>query len=125
MDIEEFRDYCLSKPGTTEECPFGPDTLVFKVMGKMFALCSISEFGDVNLKCDPERAVELREQYDQINPGYHMNKTHWNTVTLEGLSKVFICELIDHSYELVKDSLPKKIREELNKTPSKKRVRKA
>jgi len=125
MDIEEFRQYCLSKPGTTEDCPFGPDTLVFKVMGKMFSLCSISEFGDVNLKCDPERAVELREQYDQIKPGYHMNKTHWNTVTLEGLSQVLICDLIDHSYDLVKDSLPKKIREELEakagKKPSKKK----
>lgn len=125
MDIEEFREYCLSKSGTTEDCPFGPDTLVFKVKGKMFALCSISEFGDVNLKCDPERAEELREQYEQINPGFHMNKTHWNTVTLEGLSKSLIHDLIDHSYSLVKDSLPKKIREALEpesrKIPSKKK----
>jgi predicted DNA-binding protein (MmcQ/YjbR family) len=113
MDIEQFRAYCLSKPGTTEECPFGPDTLVFKVMGKMFALCSIDNFGDVNLKCDPERAIELREQYEQVNPGYHMSKVHWNTVTLDGLSKSFISELIDHSYELVTASLPKKLREAL------------
>lgn len=113
MDIEQFRTYCLSKPGTTEECPFGPDTLVFKVMGKMFALCSIDDFGDVNLKCDPERAIELREQYEQVKPGYHMSKVHWNTVTLDGLSKSFISELIDHSYELVMSSLPKKLREAL------------
>jgi predicted DNA-binding protein (MmcQ/YjbR family) len=113
MDIEAFRLYCLSKPGTAEECPFGPDTLVFKVKGKIFALCSIDAFGDVNLKCDPEKAVTLREQYEQVKPGYHMNKTHWNTVTLEGLSKSFIHELIDHSYDLVKASLPKKTREEL------------
>lgn len=125
MDIEEFREYCLSMPGSSEDCPFGPDTLVFKVKGKMFALCSISEFGDVNLKCDPIRAADLREQYEQVNPGFHMNKTHWNTVTLEGLSKAFIRDLIDHSYHLVKDSLPKKIREELdpgqNKIQSKKK----
>jgi predicted DNA-binding protein (MmcQ/YjbR family) len=113
MDIEEFRLYCLSKTDTAEECPFGPDTLVFKVKGKIFALCSIDEFGDVNLKCDPEKAVTLREQYEQVKPGYHMNKVHWNTVTLEGLPKSFIKELIDHSYDLVKASLPKRTRDEL------------
>ncbi len=113
MDIEQFRSYCLSKPGTSEECPFGPDTLVFKVLGKMFALCSIDDFGDVNLKCDPEKAVILREEYDQIQPGYHMNKTHWNTVTLDGLPKALITSLIDHSYDLVVSGLGKKSRESL------------
>jgi predicted DNA-binding protein (MmcQ/YjbR family) len=114
MDIEEFRLYCLSKSGTTEECPFGPETLVLKVKGKVFALCSIDDFQSINLKCDPERAVTLREQYEQVKPGFHMNKVHWNTVILEGLPKALVKELIDHSYELVRSGLPKKIREELS-----------
>lgn len=113
MDIEQFRAYCLHLPFTTEECPFGPDTLVFKVKGKVFALCGISDFGSVNLKCDPERAITLREQYPQIIPGFHMNKTHWNTVELEGLSHKFIQELIRHSYELVVSGLSKKDRAEI------------
>lgn len=82
MDIEAFRQYCLSKKGTTEEFPFGPSTLVFKVMGKMFAAVDVDAFESVNLKCDPETAVELRERYEQVTPGYHMNKKHWNTVLL-------------------------------------------
>lgn len=103
MHIEAFREYCLAKPGTTEELPFDDDTLVFKVGGKMYALCSISEFEKgINLKCDPERAVELREQYEQIRPGYHMNKQHWNTVLPEaGLDPYLLQELIDLSYDLV------------------------
>lgn len=113
MHIEEFREYCLSKPGTTDECPFGPETLVMKVGGKVFALCSIEEFTSINLKCDPEKAIVLREEYTQIQPGYHMNKKHWNTVTMDGLSEKMIAELIDHSYELVRASLPKKLRDEL------------
>jgi predicted DNA-binding protein (MmcQ/YjbR family) len=113
MNIEAYREYCLSKPGTTEETPFGPDVLVLKVGGKVFALSSIDHFESINLKCDPERAVELREQYDQIIPGYHMNKKHWNTVYLDGLNKKLIEELIDHSYELVRNSLPRKIKSEL------------
>lgn len=113
MDIEHYRNYCLSKPGTSEDLPFGPDTLVMKVGGKLFALCSIDHFVSINLKCDPERAVLLREEYEQIKPGYHMNKTHWNTVTIEGLKESFVKELIDHSYELVRNSLPRKVREEL------------
>lgn len=114
MDIEEFRLYCLSKPGTTEECPFGPETLVLKVKGKVFALCSIDDFRSINLKCDPEKAVILREQYEQVKPGFHMNKAHWNTVIVEGLPKILVKELIDHSYALVRSGLPKKIREELS-----------
>ena len=107
MDIEQFREYCLSLPAVTEECPFGPDTLVFKVKSKMFALCSISEFGRVNLKCDPEKAIELREEYSQITGAYHMNKKHWNTVILDGsLPSSLVRELVQHSYGLVVASLP-------------------
>lgn len=113
MHIEAFREYCLSKPGTTEELPFDADTLVFKVGGKMFALCSIADFEKgVALKCDPERAVELREQYAQIKPGYHMNKLHWNTVLPEaGLPETLLCQLIDDSYQLVLAKLPKSQRQ--------------
>ncbi len=113
MDLETFRSYCLSKPGTTEELPFGPDTLVYKVAGKMFAATGIDEIErSVNLKCDPERAIELRERYEGIVPGWHMNKKHWNTVSLHGaLSRELIYELIDHSYELVAQRLTKKQKE--------------
>lgn len=115
MHLESFRAYCLAKPGTTEDLPFGPDTLVFKVMGKMFAATGLdsAEF-TVNLKCDPDRALELREQHPEVQPGYHMNKKHWNTVSFEGaLTDVKLRELIDHSYELVVQSLPKKVQAEL------------
>jgi predicted DNA-binding protein (MmcQ/YjbR family) len=109
MDIEQFRQYCLSLPGTTEGFPFGEEVLVFKVMNKLFALCSVDNFESVNLKCDPDEAVELREQYDAVRPGYHMNKKHWNTVMVhEGLSKKLLLELTRKSYELVVQSLPKK-----------------
>ena len=110
MNIEEFREYCLAKPMTTEDLPFDENTLVFKVAGKMFALTSLKDFVSINLKCDPTRAIELREQYEQINPGYHMNKVHWNTVTIEGVKLILLKELIDHSYDLVFSKLPKKIR---------------
>ncbi len=113
MDLEQFREYCLRKAGVSEETPFGPDTLVYKVMGKVFALTSLDaeEFA-CNLKCDPERALELREQYDWIVPGYHMNKKHWNTVKANR-NQVLFRELIDHSYALVVASLPKKVQAEL------------
>jgi predicted DNA-binding protein (MmcQ/YjbR family) len=108
MNIEEFREYCISKPGVTEEFPFDENTLVFKVMGKMFALTDLGDEFSLNLKCDPERAIELREQFPAIQPGYHMNKVHWNTVKMDGsLSAKLIYELIDHSYQLVVDKLPK------------------
>ena len=114
MDIETFRLYCLAKPGASEHLPFDDRTLVFKVGGKMFALCDVEEFDGVNLKCDPERAVELREQYDAVTPGYHMNKTHWNTVKVDGdVNGRMLQELIDHSYELIVSSLPKREREKL------------
>ena len=110
MHLDAFRDHCLALPGAEETLPFGPDTLVFKVGGKMFALPP-----SVNLKCDPERAVELREQYDAITPGWHMNKVHWNTVGLQAdVPDDVIRELADHSYALVRASLPKRIRAELD-----------
>ena len=114
MDVQTFRDYCLSKPGATEHRPFDDRTLVFKVGGKMFALCDIEDFNGANLKCEPEWAVELREQYEGITPGYHMNKKHWNTVAaLSDVDHALFIRLIDHSYELIKSSLPKKEREKL------------
>ena len=119
MNIEDYRNYCLAKKGVTEEFPFDEETLVFKVMGKMFALTSLKrwEEGDesVNLKCDPDRAIELREQYECINPGFHMSKKHWNTVQINNgeLSEQLICELIDNSYKLVVNGLTKKLKEEL------------
>lgn len=117
MDIESFLRYCLAKKGVEETLPFGPDTLVLKVMGRMFAATGLdSEVFTVNLKCDPDWAVELREQHPEILPGYHMNKQHWNTVDFEGsLEDDLLCRLIDHSYELVVGKLPKKDREALEK----------
>lgn len=116
MNIEEFREYCLSKKGVEETFPFGEDTLVFKVMGKMFALTGLETHpASANLKCDPERAIELREEFDGlIRPGYHMNKVHWNTVELErNIPHELLTELIDHSYNLVVKSLTKKLQAEL------------
>ncbi|MBD1396242.1 MmcQ/YjbR family DNA-binding protein [Pontibacter sp. JH31] len=112
MNIEDFRAYCLSKPATSEALPFDEDTLVFKVCGKMFALCSISNFAKgIALKCDPEKAIALREQYTHVLPGYHMNKLHWNTVLPEaGLSDSLLQQWIDDSYTLVLAKLPKAIR---------------
>ena len=110
MDVETFRNYCLSKKGVTENFPFGEDTLVFKVLSKMFALTGLDgEDFRVNLKCDPERAIQYRETYpDSIIPGWHMNKKHWNTVYFEtGLPEKLLIELIDHSYDLVASKLPK------------------
>lgn len=116
MNIEEFREYCISKPGVTEEFPFDEVTLVFKVMGKMFALTNLEGNWGINLKCDPERAIELRERFEEITPGYHMNKQHWNTVRMDGsLSTSLIRELIDDSYQLIVDKLPKKLKDELFK----------
>jgi len=116
MNIEEFRDYCLSKKGSTEQFPFDESTLVFKVMGKMFALTSLDnpDFS-VNLKCDPEKAINYRSKYSSIVAGYHMNKKHWNTIYLthRDLDDVFVKEMIDHSYDLVVNNLTKKLKEEL------------
>lgn len=118
MNLETYYEYCLSKKGASEHFPFDEDTLVFKVGGKMFALSSLLQWekneSSVNLKCDPERAQELRAEYDEIKPGFHMSKVHWNTIALNGsLSNTLIKELIDHSYELVFKSLTKKIQNEI------------
>jgi predicted DNA-binding protein (MmcQ/YjbR family) len=109
MDLAKFREYCLRRPRATEGTPFGPDTLVFKVGGKIFAITSLDEIpARANLKCDPDLALELRDRYEQVRPGYHMNKKHWNTVEIEaGIPDVEIRKMIDHSYELVAKSLPK------------------
>lgn len=117
MHIEAFREYCLQKPGVTEGFPFGGDVLVFKVMDKMFALMDVDAFESVNLKCDPDRAAQLREQYDAVQPGYHMSKKHWNTVLMDGsIADAVIYQWVDDSYDLVVASLPKKIQQELKNT---------
>lgn len=118
MNIEQYREYCIRKKGVTEHFPFDDNVLVFKVMNKMFALSGLDswEKGEprVNLKCDPERAIELRETYESVNSGYHMNKRLWNTVTLnQDVSDSLVFELIDHSYDLIVKSLTKKLRNEL------------
>jgi len=114
MNIEEIRTYCLAKKGVTEEFPFDERTLVFKVLGKMFALSGLERFPpQVNLKCDPERAIELREEYDGlIYGGYHMNKRLWNTLEIKNLPPKLIYKLIDHSYDLVVAKMPKKSRDQ-------------
>ena len=109
MDLAQFREYCLSKPRATEGTPFGPDVLVFKVGGKMFALAALDDVPTtVNLKCDPDLALDLRDRYNEVRPGYHMNKKHWNTVEIQGaIPHVELRKMIDHSYDLVAKSLPK------------------
>ena len=108
MNIESLRDYCLAKPGVAETLPFGPNTLVFKVMDKMFLLVGLDNPDSFNVKCDPERAISLREEYEEVQPGYHMNKIHWNTVSIRGrLTEAQLKEMIDHSYDLVVSSLPR------------------
>jgi predicted DNA-binding protein (MmcQ/YjbR family) len=114
LNIEELREYCLQKQGATEGFPFGEDTLVFKVAGKMFLLAGLQDGKHFNAKCDPELAVQLRERYTEVKPGYHMNKAMWNTVYMEGtLTKKQLYEMIDQSYDLIVKSLPKKLRAEL------------
>ena len=109
MNIEQIREYCLKKKGVTEEFPFDEETLVFKVMGKMFLLASLDTVPlQINLKCDPEKAVNLREEYESVKPGYHMNKKHWDTIIIDGsvsINKIF--EWIDDSYNLVAAGLKK------------------
>ena len=109
MDLAQFREYCLRKPGAIEGMPFGPDVLVFKVSGKMFALAALDELPTtVNLKCDPDLALELRDRYEQVTPGYHMNKKHWNSVGIQGgIPDPELRKMIDHSYDLVAKGLPK------------------
>jgi predicted DNA-binding protein (MmcQ/YjbR family) len=114
LNIEELRDYCIGKPAVTEGFPFGEDTLVFKVAGKIFLLTGLEQGDRFNVKCDPEWAVELRERYTEVQPGYHMNKKMWNTVFLNGsLTRKQLLEMIDHSYAEVVKSLPKKTQAEI------------
>lgn len=118
MNIEELREYCIMQKSVSEELPFGPDTLVFKVAGKVFLLVGLDQVDQLsfNVKCDPEYAVELREKYEQtVLPGYHMNKKHWNTVFANReLADDILFKLIDHSYQLVFQSLPKRMKEEID-----------
>lgn len=108
MNIEEFREYCLSRKGVSESFPFDESTLVFKVLGKMFALTDLTDPFSINLKCHPEKALELREHYPCVGPGYHMSKTHWNTIRVDGsVPDSLLKEWIDHSYDLVVNGLPK------------------
>lgn len=109
MNIEQIREYCLKKKGVTEEFPFDEETLVFKVAGKIFLLASLESIPlQINLKCDPEKAIELREEYECVQPGYHMNKKHWNTIIVNGsISTTQIFEWIDDSYKLVAEGLKK------------------
>jgi predicted DNA-binding protein (MmcQ/YjbR family) len=114
MNIETIREYCISKKEVTESFPFGDDTLVFKTKGKIFAMVNLDGELRLNLKCDPDLAIELREKYSSVLPGYHMNKKHWNTINIDGTApdkEVF--SWIDHSYEVVVKSLPKFKREQL------------
>ena len=110
MNIESLREYCLGKPGATESFPFGDDTLVFKVNDKIFALVNLEGDLTINLKCVPARAVEIRERYSSVVPGYHMNKKHWNTVLVDGtVPDREIISWIDHSYDLVARKIPQPI----------------
>ncbi|MEO6916724.1 MAG: MmcQ/YjbR family DNA-binding protein [Chitinophagaceae bacterium] len=114
MHIEALREYCLNKPGAEESFPFGESTMVFKVGNKIFLLASLDERKTFNAKSDPDRAVELREMHSEVTPGYHMNKTHWNMVDMEGrLTTKQLQEMIDDSYRLVFGSLSKKLRDEI------------
>lgn len=114
MNVENLREYCLQKAGAEESFPFGESVLVFKVGGRAFLLADLTEGNSFNVKCDPDLAVELRERHEEVQPGYHMNKKHWNTVRMDGgLKTREMREMIDHSYELVVAALPKKVREGL------------
>jgi predicted DNA-binding protein (MmcQ/YjbR family) len=113
MDLDILHQYCMQKLGAEACFPFDQTTLVFKVFGKMFALVDADTFESINLKCDPERAIDLCERYSAVQPGFHMNHKHWNTISFHtDLADAHIFELIDHSYQLVYSGLPKKIRDE-------------
>lgn len=114
MNIEEYQEFCLSLKGVTEETPFGPDTLVYKVMGKVFTIAGMEPFKQVTVKCDPETALELRERYLSVKPGYHTSKKHWNTIAVNGeLSTADLQHWILHSYNLVVQKLPEKLLQQL------------
>ncbi|MBN1252961.1 MAG: MmcQ/YjbR family DNA-binding protein [Bacteroidales bacterium] len=114
MNIEQIREYCLSKKMVTESFPFDEETLVFKVLDKMFALINLQGELSINLKCNPEKAIELRAEYESVKPGYHMSKIHWNTIEIDGpidIKKIY--EWIDDSYNLVVSKMTKKQKESL------------
>ncbi len=118
MNLDNYYEFCISKKAATEHFPFDEDTLVFKVGNKMFALANLSGFENgnptANLKCDPNRAQELRAEFEDIQPGYHMSKVHWNTINLnKNVSDKIVFELINHSYQLVFESLTKKLQSEI------------
>jgi len=113
MNVEEVREICLSMPHTTEDMPFGEGVLAVRVGGKIFTLIDLEKAETLNLKCEPERAIELREEYSGIIPGYHMNKAHWNTVYFDQIPVKLLKELIQHSYELILNSITKNKRKEL------------
>jgi predicted DNA-binding protein (MmcQ/YjbR family) len=119
MDASELRAWCLRQPGAIEGFPFGPEHSVFKVEGKMFALSALDRTPlEVSVKCDPDLAVQLRASYPSIRPGYHLNKRHWNTITIDGtLSDQLLCDLLEDSYDLVVSALPKRVREQLGWAP--------
>lgn len=115
MNLNDILEYCERLKGSQEKMPFGEDNLVYTVHDKMFIIIDIADFSMINLKCDPEYAIELRERYEHIIPGYHMNKKHWNSIIFpNSIPSSIIKDLILHSYQLIVKSLPKKIRENLN-----------
>ena len=117
FSVDDVRSHIMAKPEVVDETPFGPEVLVYKILGKIFATLGFEdEIGQMNLKCDPRRALQLRDEYEAILPGYHMNKKHWNTLVLDGsLSSYLVGELIDHSYQLVVNGMPRKTRGILKK----------
>jgi predicted DNA-binding protein (MmcQ/YjbR family) len=119
MHVEDLRAYCLSKPGTTESFPFDEETLVLKVMNKIFAIIPLEATElSISLKCDHERVIELRETYTGVRPGWHLNKQHWNSVVADGsFTERDLLAWIDHSYDLIVASLPRKLKDELNNLP--------
>ena len=119
MDATELRSWCLQQTGASEDFPFGPEHSVFKVAGKMFALSTLDRMPlEVSVKCEPEIAVDLRGSYAAIRPGYHLNKRHWNTITLDGsLSDRLVCDLVEDSYDLVVSALPARVRDQLGWAP--------
>ncbi len=115
MNIEDIRLFCLNKKGVTESFPFDDTTLVFKVVGKMFVLLNLADNQSINLKCNPGKAIELREHFLAVLPGYHMNKKLWNTVMLDdSILDSLLLQWIDDSYDLIVEKMPKKLRDELN-----------
>lgn len=119
MNLHHIREFCLALPGTTEDCPFDESTLAFRVGGKIFLLCDSLQFTGINLKCNPEKALELRERHRSVKPGFHMNKTHWNTVEIPGDFNLSELESwIFHSYDLVRAGLPAKVRSQIPLSPA-------